>query len=141
GHLKKEDYLVIIECLKIERNYNSCFGLLLLVFKPKINLPCQIKDQFNTYKDNTIDENLESMCSHYHAMNNLMGGQAFINPWFKVDAQADKEMASSTPEPSGNEIRSIDMESNNDYDEDVVILGAIDKKSENDLADETNNVR
>ncbi|KNZ51673.1 uncharacterized protein VP01_386g17 [Puccinia sorghi] len=26
GHLKKEDYLVIIEWLKIERNYNSCFG-------------------------------------------------------------------------------------------------------------------
>ncbi|KNZ48253.1 uncharacterized protein VP01_5795g1 [Puccinia sorghi] len=26
GHLKKEDYLVIIEWLKIEWNYNSCFG-------------------------------------------------------------------------------------------------------------------
>ncbi|KNZ60646.1 uncharacterized protein VP01_1525g7 [Puccinia sorghi] len=26
GHLKKEDYLVIIEWLTIEPNYNSCFG-------------------------------------------------------------------------------------------------------------------
>ncbi|KNZ44167.1 uncharacterized protein VP01_9444g1 [Puccinia sorghi] len=26
GHLKKEDYLIIIEWLKIKRNYNSCFG-------------------------------------------------------------------------------------------------------------------
>ncbi|KNZ44211.1 uncharacterized protein VP01_940g6, partial [Puccinia sorghi] len=26
GQLKKQDYLVIIEWLKIERNYDSCFG-------------------------------------------------------------------------------------------------------------------
>ncbi|KNZ64221.1 uncharacterized protein VP01_10536g2 [Puccinia sorghi] len=26
GHLKKEDYLVIIKWLKIKPNYNSCFG-------------------------------------------------------------------------------------------------------------------
>ncbi|KNZ54757.1 uncharacterized protein VP01_2862g2, partial [Puccinia sorghi] len=26
GHLKKEDYLVIIKWLKIEWNYDSCFG-------------------------------------------------------------------------------------------------------------------
>ncbi|KNZ44355.1 uncharacterized protein VP01_923g1 [Puccinia sorghi] len=65
----------------------------------KINLtPCQMKDQFNTYKDKykkvhtksmstagfgltdkdqkvgigSINEKLESMC-HYHSMNELMG--------------------------------------------------------------------
>ena len=26
GHLKKEDYLVIIDCLKSKNNYNACFG-------------------------------------------------------------------------------------------------------------------
>ncbi|KNZ57578.1 uncharacterized protein VP01_2125g12 [Puccinia sorghi] len=91
---------------------------------------------------NTIDEKLESMCPHYHAMNKLMGGQAFINPSFKVDAQADKKTApSSSSEPAGNEIRRSDMESNNYYDKDVVISGAIDKQAEKNLADETNKVR
>ncbi|KNZ49887.1 uncharacterized protein VP01_4719g2, partial [Puccinia sorghi] len=60
----------------------------------KINLTlCQVKDQLNTKKTRqssphqihshgTINEKLESMCPHYHVMNELMGGQAFINPWF-----------------------------------------------------------
>ncbi|KNZ61029.1 hypothetical protein VP01_14619g1, partial [Puccinia sorghi] len=86
-----------------------------------------MKDQFNTYKDKykkvhtksistVINEKLESMCPHYHAMNKLMGGQAYINPWFKVDAQADNKRAPSSPsEPAGNEIRSSDMESINVY--------------------------
>ena len=26
GHLKKDNYLIIIEWLKIEKNYNACFG-------------------------------------------------------------------------------------------------------------------
>ena len=99
-----------------------------------------MKDWFNTYKDKykkvhtksistgfgltdedrkagitTIDEKLESMCPHYHAMNELMGDRAFVNPWYKVDAQDDNETtSSSSPEPAGNEIRSSDMEINND---------------------------
>ncbi|KNZ48058.1 hypothetical protein VP01_5932g2, partial [Puccinia sorghi] len=61
----------------------------------------------------TIDEKLESMCPHYHAMNKLMGDQAFINPWFKVDAHAENKIATSSPsEASGNEVRGSDMESN-----------------------------
>ena len=143
GHLKKDDYLIIIEWLKIEKNYNACFGTgkapaVGQPAKDKINVfemmainlwnqsptkikltPCQMKDWFNTYKDkhkkvhtksiskgfelndedckvgiSTIDEKIESMCSDYHVMNELMGDWAFFNPWFKVDAQADKE---STP--------------------------------------------
>jgi len=51
----------------------------------------------------TIDEKLESMCPHYHAMNELMGHRAFVNPWYKVDAQADNNTTSSSPlEPAGN---------------------------------------
>jgi len=75
GHLKKDDYLVIIDWLKNERNYNACFGSgkAPAVGRPakgkingfemmainlrnqsasKINLtPRQMKDRFNTYKD------------------------------------------------------------------------------------------
>ena len=74
GHLKKDDYLIIIEWLKIEKNYNACFGTKApAVGRPakckingfemmainiqnqsatKINsTPCQMKDQFNTYKE------------------------------------------------------------------------------------------
>jgi len=164
GHLKKDDYLIIIEWLKIEKNYNACFGTgkAPAVGRPakgkingfemmainlrnqsatKINLtPCQMKDRFNTYKDkykkvhtksistgfgltdedrkagiSTIDEKLESMCPHYHAMNELMGDRAFVNPWFKVNAQGDKESTpSSTSEAAGNDIRSSDTDSNGD---------------------------
>ena len=107
----------------------------------KINLtPRQMKDRFNTYKDkykkvhtksistgfwltdedckvgiSAINEKLESMFPHYHAMNELMGDQAFVNPWFKVYAQADNESTpSSTSEAAGNDIRSRKMESNAD---------------------------
>ncbi|KNZ58563.1 hypothetical protein VP01_1905g5 [Puccinia sorghi] len=84
-----------------------------------------MKDQFNTYKEKYKKFHTKSIstvqlmkilkaCPHYHATNELMGVQAFINPWFKVDAQADNKTASSTSEP-GNAIRSSDMESNNDY--------------------------
>ena len=164
GHLKKDDYLVIIEWLKNDQNYNACFGTgkAPVVGRPskgkingfemmainlrnqspsKINLTArQMKDRFNTYKDkykkvhtkslstgfgltdedrkagiSTIDEKLESMCPHYHAMNDLMGDRAFVNPWFKADAQMDNESTtSSTSEPAGNEIRSSDLESNSD---------------------------
>ncbi|KNZ64514.1 hypothetical protein VP01_10205g1 [Puccinia sorghi] len=63
----------------------------------------------------TINEKLERICPQYYAINELMGGQAFINPWFKVDAQADNETETLSPsEPAGNEIRSSDMESNDD---------------------------
>ncbi|KNZ44985.1 uncharacterized protein VP01_8604g1 [Puccinia sorghi] len=84
--LKKEDYLVIIEWLKIEWNYNSCFGT---GKAPSVGLPA--KDKYNKFHTkyistgfgltnedlNTgiskIDEKLESMCTHYHVMNDLMG--------------------------------------------------------------------
>ncbi|KNZ56515.1 hypothetical protein VP01_2388g3 [Puccinia sorghi] len=138
GHLKKEEYLVIIEWLKIKQNYNSCFGT---GKAPAVGHPAKMKDLFNnyTYKYkkvhtksiamgfgltngdqkaviSTMDEKLESMCPHYHAMNELMGDQAFFNPWYKVNAQAEnKTTSSSTSELAGNEIRSIEMESNNDY--------------------------
>ncbi|KNZ47676.1 hypothetical protein VP01_622g2 [Puccinia sorghi] len=129
GHLNKEEYLVIIEWLKIERNYNSCFGT---GKAPAVGH--QAKDKYRKFltksistgfgltnedqkaEISTIDEKLESICPHYHVINELMGGQAFINPCFKVDAQADNKTATSPPsEPAGNEIRSSDMERNNDY--------------------------
>ncbi|KNZ45618.1 uncharacterized protein VP01_798g8 [Puccinia sorghi] len=83
----------------------------------KINLtPHQMKDQFNTNKEKykkvhtksiTIDEKLESMCLHHHDMNKLIEDLSFVNPWYKVDVQADNKITkSSTSEPSGNEIRS-----------------------------------
>ncbi|KNZ47878.1 hypothetical protein VP01_6070g1 [Puccinia sorghi] len=122
--------------------------LLLLVVhqkvKSKINLtPRQIKDQFNTYKDKYKKFHTKSISTGFGLTNedqrgSLMGGRALINPWFKVDAQAENKTATSSPsEPAGNEIRSSEMESNNDYEEDVVI-SAIDKQAEKNLADETN---
>ncbi|KNZ47809.1 uncharacterized protein VP01_6115g1 [Puccinia sorghi] len=95
GHLKKDNKMVIIEWLKIKHD-----GYQFLKSTPsKINLtPPQMKDQFNTYKVkykkfhtksiymgfvltnedqkvgiSTFNENLESMCPHYHLMNDLMG--------------------------------------------------------------------
>ncbi|KNZ48421.1 uncharacterized protein VP01_5682g1, partial [Puccinia sorghi] len=134
GHLKKEDYLVIIKWLKIERNYNSCFGtgkapavghpakgkingfeMMAINLRnqspSKINLtPHQMKYQFNTYKDKYKKVHTKS-----RATGSTGFGREFINPCFKVDAQAGKKTASSTSEPAGNEIRSSDMKSNNDY--------------------------
>ncbi|KNZ51066.1 hypothetical protein VP01_4106g1, partial [Puccinia sorghi] len=151
GHLNKEDYLVIIGWLKIERNYNSCFGT-----GNALAVGCSAKDKPDPLSDeeliqytktstkkkagiSTIDEKLESMCPHYHAMYELIGGQAFINPLFQVDGQAENKLAKSSPsEPSGNEIRSSDMGSNNNDDKDVVISGDIHKQAERNLADETN---
>ncbi|KNZ43979.1 uncharacterized protein VP01_9652g1 [Puccinia sorghi] len=37
SHLKKEDYVVITEWLKIKWNYNSCFGTLLLLVYQKVH--------------------------------------------------------------------------------------------------------
>lgn len=75
GHLKKDDYLVIIDWLKIKKNYDACFGTgkAPLVGRPpkgtingfelmainlrnqspsKISLSSrQMKDRFNSYKD------------------------------------------------------------------------------------------
>ena len=75
GHLKKEDYLVVIDWLKIKKNYDACFGTgkAPLVGRPpkgtingfelmainlrnqstsKISLSSrQMKDRFNSYKD------------------------------------------------------------------------------------------
>ncbi|KNZ48543.1 hypothetical protein VP01_5598g1, partial [Puccinia sorghi] len=132
SHLKKDCYLVIIKWLKIKQNYNACFGN---GKAPAVG--CPAKDQPNPLSgegtiqhlqrqlqeiphqlihfQSTINEKLESMCSHYHAINKLMGDKAFVNPLYKVDAQADNKTATySTSEPAGNEIRSSDMECNND---------------------------
>ncbi|KNZ45127.1 hypothetical protein VP01_8460g1, partial [Puccinia sorghi] len=32
----------------------------------------------------TINKKLEIMCPQYHAMKEVMGGRAFINPWFRL---------------------------------------------------------
>ncbi|KNZ63863.1 hypothetical protein VP01_10903g1 [Puccinia sorghi] len=78
GYLKKEDYLVIIEWLKIKRNYDSCFGT---GKAPAVGYqPNPLSDegliQYLQRQEGiiTINEKLESMCPHYHAMNQLMGG-------------------------------------------------------------------
>ena len=151
SHLKKEDYLIIIDWLKIERNYNACFGSgkappVGRPVKGKINgyemmainlrnqspskidlTPRQMKDQFNTYKDKykkthtkslstgfgltpedrkaviaTIEDKLENMCPHYSAMNELMGHRAFVNPWYKADAQDDQESSESSGSESSD---------------------------------------
>ncbi|KNZ57748.1 hypothetical protein VP01_2082g4 [Puccinia sorghi] len=123
SHLKKEDYLVIIEWLNIKQNYNSCIGT---GKAPAVGCPAKVHTKsiatgFGfTNEDqkvgiSTIDEKLESMCPHYNTMSDLMGGQEFI-PWFK----------------------SSDMECKNDFDEDVVIPGVIGKKVEKKWADDTN---
>ncbi|KNZ60384.1 hypothetical protein VP01_15623g1, partial [Puccinia sorghi] len=49
----------------------------------------------------TINEKVERMCPPYHVMNKLMGVQAFINPWFKVDSKADNETETSSSSASG----------------------------------------
>ncbi|KNZ54474.1 hypothetical protein VP01_2938g1 [Puccinia sorghi] len=120
------DYLAIIEWLKIKRNHNSCFGT------GKAQPPARIS---------TINEKLEIMCPHYHTMNDLMGVLILSTlNWPKFDAQADNETASSNSEPAGNEIRSSEMESNNDY---VFISTSFInikywRKAEENLADENN---
>ncbi|KNZ45640.1 hypothetical protein VP01_7956g1 [Puccinia sorghi] len=132
GHLKKEDYLVIIKWRKIKHRITIaaleqgrlllwssrkiCFGTVTaaeqVLFAVKSLKSIPLKDQPNPTSDegliqylqrqlqksthqihihSTIDEKLEIMCPHYHAINKLMGGQAFVNPWFKVDAQAEKQ--------------------------------------------------
>ncbi|KNZ48742.1 hypothetical protein VP01_5443g1, partial [Puccinia sorghi] len=122
------DYLVILKWLKIERNYNSFLGTgkAPAICRPekdkykKVHTK-SISKGFGLNEDqkagiSKINEKLESMCPHYHVMNELIGGKAFINPWFKFYAQAENKTATSSPsEPSGNEIRSSDMESNDDY--------------------------
>ncbi|KNZ53913.1 hypothetical protein VP01_30g6 [Puccinia sorghi] len=130
GHLSKEDYLVIIKWLKIERNYDSFFGTgkadammydnLCNQSPSKINLmsdegliqylqrQVQENQKAGIYK---IDDKLQSMCPHYHAINKLMGVRAFINPCFKVDAQDENKTATSSPsEPAANKIRSSGKE-------------------------------
>ncbi|KNZ58808.1 hypothetical protein VP01_1859g2, partial [Puccinia sorghi] len=89
---EKEDYLIIIKWPKIEWNYNSCFGTgetPAVGYKYKKVHTKSIATGFGLTNEDrkagicTINEKLESMCPHYHVMNKLMGGQAFINPWFK----------------------------------------------------------
>ncbi|KNZ63157.1 hypothetical protein VP01_11800g1, partial [Puccinia sorghi] len=86
GHLKKEDYLQIWNregsCgWSSSKRINSKYKK----FHTKsISTVFGLIDEDHQAGDSTINEKLESMCPHYHAMNELMGGQAFINPWFKV---------------------------------------------------------
>ncbi|KNZ57291.1 hypothetical protein VP01_2192g3 [Puccinia sorghi] len=111
-------------------NYYSCFGIKSMDLRWWLSISeiNPLEDQPNPLSDegsiqylqiqveasthqihfhSKIDEKLESMCPHYHEMNKLMGDQAFVNPWYKVDSQADNKTAtSSTSEPAGNEIRS-----------------------------------
>jgi hypothetical protein len=81
----------------------------------------QMKDRFNSYKDKykkthtlslstgfglteedrlagitTIDDKLDKMCPHFHAMHQLMGKKPFVNPLYKVDAQNDVESSQSS---------------------------------------------
>ncbi|PLW29668.1 hypothetical protein PCASD_20222 [Puccinia coronata f. sp. avenae] len=173
GHLKKDDYLVIIDWLKIKKNYDACFGTgkAPLVGQPpkgtingfelmainlrnqstsKISLSSrQMKDCFNSYKDKykkthtlslesgfgltpedrqtgiqTIKQKLDSLCLHYHAMHELMGNKAFVNPFYKVDAQKDVETTNSSdsdnsdnPDDSDDSDDSIDSENSDDSDD------------------------
>ncbi|PLW11461.1 hypothetical protein PCASD_24484 [Puccinia coronata f. sp. avenae] len=80
-----------------------------------------MKDCFNSYKDKykktdtlslatgfgltpedqqtgiqMIKQKLDSLCSHYQAMHELMGNKAFVNPLYKVDAQKDVETTNSS---------------------------------------------
>ncbi|KNZ48106.1 hypothetical protein VP01_5904g1, partial [Puccinia sorghi] len=104
--------------------YNSCFGTgkapaVGCTAKDQPN-PRQMKDQFNTYKDKYKKVHTRSISMGFGLTNEdqkagiskindkLESIQAFIKPWFKVDAQADKKIASSTSEPAGSEIRSSD---------------------------------
>ncbi|KNZ52295.1 hypothetical protein VP01_3625g3 [Puccinia sorghi] len=108
-YIKQLVTLEIIEWLKIKWNYDSCFGT---GKAPAVG--CPAKDKYKkvqtkssstgfglTNEDqkvviSTIDEKLESMCPHYHAMKHLMGDQAFVNHCYKVDAQADNETTTSS---------------------------------------------
>ncbi|KNZ63306.1 uncharacterized protein VP01_11616g1, partial [Puccinia sorghi] len=116
-------YLIIIEWLKIERNYDSCFG----TWKaPAVGCPAKDEGSIQYLQRQagicTINEKLESMCPHYHAMNELM--HKLKTKWhhpllslLKMNLEAVTWKAT---------------------DEDVVIPGVINKKAEKNLADETN---
>ncbi|PLW07801.1 hypothetical protein PCANC_28208 [Puccinia coronata f. sp. avenae] len=96
-----------------------------------------MKDCFNSYKDKykktdtlslatgfgltpedqqtgiqTIEQKLDSLCSHYQEMHELMGNKAFVNPLYKVDAQKDvKTTNSSDSDNSDNPDDSDDSDS------------------------------
>ncbi|KNZ45992.1 hypothetical protein VP01_763g5 [Puccinia sorghi] len=55
GHLKKEDYLVIIEWLKIKWNYNSCFGT-----GKAPSVGCPDKVQINCFEMMAINIQIQS---------------------------------------------------------------------------------
>ncbi|KNZ50125.1 uncharacterized protein VP01_4585g1, partial [Puccinia sorghi] len=78
GHLKKENYLAPAIGPPARGKING-FEMMAINIRnkspSKINLtPRQMKNQFNTYKDHKIYEKIESMCSDYHSMNEMMGG-------------------------------------------------------------------
>ncbi|PLW06508.1 hypothetical protein PCASD_11071 [Puccinia coronata f. sp. avenae] len=107
GHLKKDNYLVIIDWLKIKKNYDACFGTgkAPLVGRPPkvtingfelmaINLRDQSTSKISLNRQTgiqTIEQKLDSLCPHYQAMHEIMGNTAFVNPLYKVDAQKDVE--------------------------------------------------
>ncbi|PLW05175.1 hypothetical protein PCANC_28915 [Puccinia coronata f. sp. avenae] len=138
----------------------------------------QMKDCFNSYKDKykkthtlslatgfgltpedqqtgiqTIKQKLDSLCPHYHAMHELMGNKAFVNPLYKVDAQkgvettnsSDSDNYSDNPDDSDNSDNSDNSDSgkgkdnsgkdNSDNgkgkDSDIGELGDDDPESEN----------
>ncbi|PLW30570.1 hypothetical protein PCASD_21408 [Puccinia coronata f. sp. avenae] len=125
-----------------------------------------MKDCFNSYKDKykktdtlslatgfgltpedqqtgiqMIKQKLDSLCSHYQAMHELMGNKAFVNPLYKVDAQKDVETTnSSDSDDSDNPDDSDDSDSgkgrdNSDNgkgkDSDIGELGDDDPESQN----------
>ncbi|KNZ51265.1 hypothetical protein VP01_4017g2, partial [Puccinia sorghi] len=113
----------------IKCSFSACFGS---GKAPAVGCPAKIhtKSMFMgvglTDKDQqvgitTINEKLESMCPHYHAMNKLMGDQEFLNTLQEMVLEAVTWKATMIM-----------------YDEDGDKLGASVQKVERNLADETN---
>ncbi|KNZ47294.1 hypothetical protein VP01_6538g2 [Puccinia sorghi] len=65
-HLKKDDYLVIINCLKIKHKYKK-------VHTKSISTGFGLTNEDGKAGITTINEKLEIMFPHYHEKNKLMG--------------------------------------------------------------------
>ncbi|KNZ60084.1 hypothetical protein VP01_1612g7 [Puccinia sorghi] len=110
----KEEYLVMIEWLNIKHNCNSCFQTRKApavgynykqVNTKSISMGFGLTNEDQKVGISTTNDKIESMCPHYHARNNFMASQAFINPWFKVDAKSDNKTASSTSDNRSKTMR------------------------------------
>jgi hypothetical protein len=88
----------------------------------------------------TIKQKLNSLCTHYQAMHEIMGNKAFVNPLYKVDAQKDVETTdpsdsdnSDDSEDSGNSDNSDNSDNGKDKDSENVSVQLVREQQSREL--------